>query len=105
MKSFSNVLWATDGKSEDKLVIKRVLAVIKKFNSRLTLIHVIEELPSELSILSGKRGSEINKQRKELLKLQETKSRASLQKIAATLKIHGGHGKRIYRNYKYGASQ
>ncbi len=54
MKSFSNVLWATDGKSEDKLVIQRVLAVIKKFNSRLTLIHVIEELPSELSILSGK---------------------------------------------------
>ena len=89
MKSFSNVLWATDGKSEDKLVIQRVLAVIKKFNSRLTLVHVIEELPSELSILSGKRKSEINKKRNEFLKLKETKSRADLQKIVATLKNQG----------------
>lgn len=86
---FSNVLWVTDGKSENKLVIQRVLAVIKKFNSRLTLVHVIEEPPSELAILSGKRRSEIEKKRNEFLKLQVTKSRSSLQKIVATLKKNG----------------
>jgi len=89
MKSFSNVLWATDGKSEDKIVIQRVLAVIKKFNSRLTLVHVIEELPTELSVLSGKSKNEINKKRNEFLKLKETRSRASLQKIVTVLKNYG----------------
>jgi len=89
MKSFSNVLWVTDGKSENKLVIQRVLAVIKKFNSRLTLVHVIEEPPSELAILSGKRRSEIKKKRDDLLERQVKKSNSSLLKIVATLKKNG----------------
>ncbi len=86
---FSNVLWVTDGTSENKLVIQRVLAVIKKFNSRLTLVHVIEEPPSELTILSGKSRSEIKKKRDDLLKRQVTKSNSILEKIVATLKKNG----------------
>jgi universal stress protein E len=86
---FKNVLWVTDGKNENKLVVQRVLAIIKKFNSRLTLIHVIEEPPSELAVLSGKRPSEIEKNRNELLRLQVTKSHSSLEKIVATLKKNG----------------
>ena len=87
--SFKNVLWVIDGKSENKLVVQRVLAVIKKFNSKLTLAHVIEELPSELSILSGKNRSEIKKKRDGFLKLQMAKSNSSLEKIVAALKKNG----------------
>jgi nucleotide-binding universal stress UspA family protein len=86
---FKNVLWATDGKNENKLVLQRVLAVIKKFNSSLTLVHVIDEPPLEMAILSGKRRSEISNNRNELLKLQVKKSQSSLEKIVATLKKNG----------------
>lgn len=86
---FKNVLWVTDGKNENKLVVQRVLAVIKKFNSRLTLVHVIDEPPLESAIFSGKRRSEIAKNRNELLKVQVKKSQSSLEKIADTLKKNG----------------
>lgn len=86
---FKNILWATDGKSENKLVVQRVLAVVKQFNSRLTLIHVIEEPPLESAILFEKRRSEIEKNKNDLLQLQVKKSRASLEKIVATLKKNG----------------
>jgi universal stress protein E len=86
---FKNVLWATDGQSENKLVIQRVLAVIKKFNSKLTLVHVIEEPPLETAILSGKSKGEIEKKGKEFLKLEVAKSRANLEKIVVTLKKNG----------------
>jgi nucleotide-binding universal stress UspA family protein len=89
MKSFSNVLWVTDGRSENKLVIQRVLAVIKKFNSNLTLVHIIEEPPSELAILSEKRRSDIKKKRDSFIERQATKSNSSLQKIVTTLKKNG----------------
>ena len=89
MKSFSNILWVTDGKSENKLVIQRVLAVIKKINSRLTLVHVIEEPSSELTILSGKHRSEIKRKRDDFVERQVAQSNSSLQKIVATLKKNG----------------
>ncbi len=89
MKHFSNVLWVTDGKSENKLVIQRILAVIKKFNSKLTLVHIIDEPPSELAIFSGQHRSEIKKKGDDFLQCQVTKSNFSLQKIVATLKKNG----------------
>ena len=89
MKHFSNVLWVTDGKSENKLVIQRILAVIKKFNSKLTLVHIIDEPPSELAIFSGQHRSEIKKKGDDFLQRQVTKSNSSLQKIVATLKKNG----------------
>jgi universal stress protein E len=94
MKSFSNiyfkkVLWITDGKNENKLVLQRVLAVIKNFNSRLTLVNVIGEPPSELTFFSGNNRSEIKKKTKDFQKLQMAKSHSSLEKIVATLKKNG----------------
>ena len=86
---FKNILWVTDGKNENKLVLQRVLALVKNFNSRLTLVNVIEEPPSNLSFFSGKNKNEIKKKKKELQKLQMTKSQSSLEKIVSTLKKNG----------------
>lgn len=86
---FKNVLWVTDGKSENKLVLQRVLALIKNFNSKLTLVHVIEEPSSELAFFSGMNRSAIKKKKIDFQKLQMTNSRSSLEKIVATLKKNG----------------
>jgi len=49
---FNNVVYATDFREEDKTALKKLVGILRPFNSRITILHVIKEESFEEEIES-----------------------------------------------------
>jgi len=89
MKTFKNILWATNGKDIGKKSWSRLLTVVKNNDARVTLVNVVDETPPDSSLLSGGSLLTSTKARKDFQRTQITKSQASLNGIVEKLNKTG----------------
>jgi universal stress protein E len=89
MKSFKNILLVTDGKLKGKSGLSRLFTIVKNNDARITLVDVIDEIPSGFSLFNDENLETSNKARKEFQDWQVEKSRSNLSGIVEKLKSNG----------------